>query len=395
MKGDTMRTLSIDGYTTTAGRAQAHATARLDYIDTLRVLLTILVVAHHAGQAYGPTGGAWPIFNDQRAAVLGPFFAVNAAFFMGLFFLISGYFLPGAYDRKGTGPFVYDRLLRLGVPLLITVLIFAPITYLSKGSQLSFTQYFFQVYIGAGQIEFGHLWFVAHLLVYALGYTAWRLATRRAPEATQRSGWVPGHRAILAYALALAAATFVVRIGYPIDRWERALGFISAEYAHWPQYFSLFLLGILAYRRDWLRRIPAATGMIWLGIGLAAAVLCYAYSLARPLGLLSLTAPGGLDWRSLVWSGWEALICVGLCVGLPVLLRERFARQGALLRWLSPNAYTVYIIHIWPIVALQFALASATLAPLAKFAIVTLVGVPLCFLLGALLRRLRYASKVL
>jgi glucans biosynthesis protein C len=387
-----MRTLSIDGHIATATRAQAHTTARLDYIDTLRVLLTILVVAHHAGQAYGPTGGTWPIFNEQRAAILGPFFSVNAAFFMGLFFLLAGYFLPATYDRKGTWPFLRDRLLRLGLPLLITTLIFALPTYLSEDRQMPFAQYFFQVYIGAGQIEFGHLWFVAHLLIYSLGYALWRLLTTRRPSSADRSRWLPSHRAILAYILTLAAVTFVVRIGYPIDRWERVLGIIPAEYAHWPQYFSLFLLGILAYRRDWLRRLPTTTAMAWLGVGLAAAALRYGYSLARPLELL---APGGLDWRSLVWSGWEALICVGLCVGLPVLLRERLARQGALLRWLSPNAYAVYIIHIWVVVALQFALASSSLAPLVKFAIVTLVGVPLCFLLGALLRRLPYESKAL
>ena len=67
---------------------------RLFGLDKLRVALTFLVIAHHAAQAYGPNGGGWPIFNDERSAVLGPFFSVNAAFFMGLFFLIAGYFVP-------------------------------------------------------------------------------------------------------------------------------------------------------------------------------------------------------------------------------------------------------------------------------------------------------------
>ena len=53
-------------------------TARLDYLDALKVLLTVLVIAHHAGQPYGPTGGRWPIFEAERAAILGPFFSVNA-----------------------------------------------------------------------------------------------------------------------------------------------------------------------------------------------------------------------------------------------------------------------------------------------------------------------------
>jgi peptidoglycan/LPS O-acetylase OafA/YrhL len=34
---------------------------RLFYLDTLRIVLTILVIAHHVGQAYGPTGGYWPV----------------------------------------------------------------------------------------------------------------------------------------------------------------------------------------------------------------------------------------------------------------------------------------------------------------------------------------------
>jgi surface polysaccharide O-acyltransferase-like enzyme len=393
-----MRSLQIDGRLA-AEAADAHertlTTTRLAYVDTLRVLLTALVVAHHAGQAYGPTGGDWPIFEGQRAAILGPFFSVNAAFFMGLFFLLAGYFLPSSYDRKGARSFASDRLLRLGVPLLISTLIFGALFYLSENRQISFPQYFFQIYIGERQIEFAHLWFVAHLLVYSLAYAVWRLATQHAPVAERFARWVPGHGAILAYTVALALATFIVRVWYPIDRWEPAFGIIPAEYAHVPQYFSLFLLGIAAGRYDWLRRISAATGMIWLGVGLAAAGLRYGYPFIRQLGLPLLIEGGGLNWRSLVWSSWEALICVGLCIGLPVLFREHFTRQGALLRWLSSNVYATYIVHIWPIVGLQFALAHVALPPLLKFAIVTLVGIPLSFLIGALLRRLPYATKIL
>ena len=67
----------------------------------LRVTLTVLVTAPHAGQAYGPTGGAWPVSELRRSALLGPFFAVNPMFFMGLFFLLGGYFAAYATDRKG------------------------------------------------------------------------------------------------------------------------------------------------------------------------------------------------------------------------------------------------------------------------------------------------------
>ncbi len=38
---------------------------------------------------------------------------------MGCLFLISGYFTPGSYDRKGPKRFPKDRLLHLGIPLLV------------------------------------------------------------------------------------------------------------------------------------------------------------------------------------------------------------------------------------------------------------------------------------
>ncbi|MDP9371195.1 MAG: acyltransferase [Chloroflexota bacterium] len=393
------------GLTAVLGReaGASRAGTRLAFVDNIRVLLTILVVAHHAGQPYGPTGGEWPIVNPEHTRALGPFFAVNAAFFMGFFFLISGYFLPGAYDRKGAAAFLKERFLRLGLPLaLFGLVFFGPITYLeyrdSAEGGRSFWGYFFRVYLGEGRVEFAHLWFVAHLLFYAVCYAAWR---RFAPHlrrvsGTDRQGMAaPGHRAILLFTVALALVTFVVRIEYPIDSWAQFLVIIPVEWAHAPQYLALFVVGIAAARRDWLRRLPAATGMAWLWIGGVAALARYGYALVGGRQLPALIAPGGLDWRSLVWSGWEAVICVGLCVGLLTLARERFNGGGWPARALSTNAYAVYVIHLWPVAGLQFALANVSLHPFAKFVLVTVAAVPLCFLIGRLLRSLPPVRRVL
>lgn len=361
--------------------------ARLAAIDTLRVLLTALVIAHHAGQAYGPTGGRWPVFNAERAAILGPFFAVNAAFFMGLFFLLAGFFTPGAYDRKGALGFLRDRLLRLGLPFaVITLGMFGLLAYLGSDRTLSFPAFLRDVYIGQGQYEVGHLWFVLHLLVYAGAYWLWRLATaRRVPVAGWQPG-LPGQRTIVGYMLILAGATALVRIWYPIDRWERVLGLIPAEIAHVPQYASLFVIGVIAARGGWLERMPARVGLGWLLIGACAGAARYAYSLTGGWPLPGLLAGGGAGWPTMIWSLWEALICVGLCIGLPVFLREYASRPGALLRVLAPNAYGAYLIHIVPVVVLQQALAGSTLPPLAKFAGVVVAAVPASFLIVAAIR---------
>jgi glucans biosynthesis protein C len=56
------------------------------------------------------------------------FCTVNQAWFMGLFFLLAGYYTPAAYDRRGTAGFVRERLLRLGVPLAGYFFLLHPIT---------------------------------------------------------------------------------------------------------------------------------------------------------------------------------------------------------------------------------------------------------------------------
>jgi peptidoglycan/LPS O-acetylase OafA/YrhL len=372
----------------------APATTRLAYIDNLRALLAALVVAHHVGQAYGPTGGDWPIFNPTRAAILGPFFAVNASFFMGLFFLIAGYFVPHAYDRKGAGSFLKDRLIRLGVPLLfVSLVLFSAITYANDGQGQTFGQ-FLLGYLR--QPEVGHLWFAGHLIVYAFAYAAWRRLTGQAAPAAQTIA-PPRHRDILAYALGLAAVAFVVRIVSPIDRWVYLAPFIRVELAHLPQYLSLFILGIVAYRRDWLGQLPARTGRTWLTIGLAAAAVPYAATILDSFtaGEIGWFDGGGLSLGALIWSTIEAFICVGLSVGLLTLFRERVNRQSALSRQLAAGSYAVYIIHIFPVVGLQMALAGTGLEPLAKFGIVTLLALPLCFGLAYLLRKLPGFDRVL
>lgn len=373
-------------------------TKRLVYIDNLRTFLTLLVVAHHAAQPYGPTGGEWPIFNPERAAILGPFFAVNAAFFMGLFFFISGYFLPAAYDRKGPKQLLLDRLKRLGIPVVFFVLVvFPPVLYLLAAPAISFLDFFIQVYIQQFEIEVAHLWFLMHLLCYAVLYVLWRQAFQKLHFQKLRSQrlQLPKDFWIFIYILGLTVVTFWIRVEYPIDRWINLLGFLPTEIAHLPQYFSLFVLGVIAYCQKWLLKISTLQGLTWLRIGLSAALLRYLYSLSfSVLSLPDLIEGGGLDWRSFIWSFWEATICVGLCLGLLILFRERFNFQQKILRALAENAYSVYLIHLLVILYIQFLMADLAVGPLGQFVLVSAIGIPICFALSMLLRKIPFVKFI-
>jgi hypothetical protein len=94
-------------------------TTRLFFIDHLRVALIILVALHHIAVIYAANSPFYylePAYQDVPAVVILVFFELfNQAYFMGFFFLLSGYFTPGSFDRKGPRLFLRDRLVRLGV----------------------------------------------------------------------------------------------------------------------------------------------------------------------------------------------------------------------------------------------------------------------------------------
>ena len=150
-------------------------TEQLHFVQWIRVLLTVLVVGLHGAQPYGPTGGEWAVADPANSDALLPFLAINAAFLMGFFFFIAAYFLEQSYDRKGPRLFLKGRLIRLGLPLVFFVLVFLPLyDWLAAPDDMPFLTYLTLHSIGAGHFDYDHLWFVAHLLIYAVLYVLWR-----------------------------------------------------------------------------------------------------------------------------------------------------------------------------------------------------------------------------
>jgi len=370
---------------------------RLYFIDNVRVWIIMLVVAHHAGQAFGPTGGDWFIYNTERVRMLGTFFYVNASFFMGLLFLISGYFSAFSYDRKGAGRFFKDRLRRIGIPLLFFALVVnLGNSYSAAGTQLTFLQYIIRPHIWEWRSVYGHLWFLGHLLVYAFGYAIIRLIFSRNPSRNTGKAPVPGYWGILIYVIALGIVTSFVRIRFPQDRWVVVV--VPLELAHVPQYLSLYVLGTFAFRYDWFRKVPDRIGMIWLWIGIAAAGSVYAISALRLAGLLpsvTVTSTGGRALFHLFHNVREAFIAVGLSVGLLTWFRKRFNRQGRLMAAMSADSYFVYIIHVYLVGVLQILIIGINMPAFIKFVLVTVFGVIICFSMSHLVKMLPFTKRIL
>ena len=320
------------------------------------------------------------------------------AFFMGLLFLLAGYFTPASYDRKGPGQFVLDRLTRLWLPVGVFIFLIDPfIQYalisagvLASPTGLPMTA---QAFLGLftnplNGLGFGPLWFIEALFFFTLIYAGWRLILR-SPGKTRS---IPRNLTIALFAVVLGAVSFLVRIWLPIGYVLNPFGF---QLPFFPQYIAFFILGVIAFRGNWLMTLPAKTGTLWLRL---AVTLIFVF-----LALLSFSAFtgtvylffGGFNWQTAFYAFWEQAFAVSISFGLIVWFREKLNFQNPFTKMLSDNSYAAYILQAPIIVCLALGLANINMPLALKFLAVAPIGVALCFVIAYLVRKIPKVNRVL
>ena len=218
---------------------------KIYYLDHVKVLLTVLVILHHSFITYGGPGGWYyrqPTTSQAALIPMTMFVSTNQAFFMGLFFLLSAYFIEPSLRRKGTRVYLMDRMKRLGIPLVFYSLVFSPI--------LNFMIYkfgekqpgsFWQYVSGFNDwIDFGVLWFVAALLLFTLIFVLLynlKLTGNRAISQLKTGK-------VLLFAALLGLITFLVRLEFPVGWVLHPLGF---QFGHFTQYIAILWQGAVTW----------------------------------------------------------------------------------------------------------------------------------------------------
>ena len=358
---------------------QPHA-VRLVYLDNIRVLLTILVIAHHVAANYGDLD-VWyyqePVSGPGSALAFTFLGSVNQAFFMGFFFLLSGYFVPASLARKGTGAFLRDRLVRLGVPLAAYVLLIHPLVWrLGRG--------------GGWQFGTGPMWFVEVLLLFTLAYVA-------AKPLLPAVGRIRlDERTTTLLAVGMGLGSFLVRTHYPVNEW---LDFPTIQPAHATQYVCLFVVGAWAWGTDLTEGLSPELTRGWRRAGLLASLAAVAAFVASDVpgdGKTNLEPLiGGWTWQSFVTSMWEQVLAVCLITNLLRRFHLRWNTAGAMLSSAAASTYTVYVLHPIVVVALALALRNVAIPSLAKFALTMPVAVGLLFASAHYIRQAPGLRRVL
>jgi len=347
------------------------------YIDRLRSVMTVLVILHHTAITYGAPGGwFWTELKPSgtpSSMALALFVTINQAYFMGFFFLLAGYFTPASLERKGYARFICDRFLRLGLPLLAFGLLLGPLTaaIVNYAQGDGFWIVFPWLWHHKKFIN-GPLWFAQALLIFSLGYCAWRAAfgARLSPslapaERTPRP--VPAARWWLLSALAAGAGALAIRQFVPVG-----VNVFGLQLAYFSAYIFLFAIGIAAWRYDWLRqlswknaRIPIRFSLlIWYVMPVAALIASHVYGPGKADFL------GGITWPAILYALWEPFVAWGFIAAWLLFARARMNQPSALWAWANRRAYAVYILHPPVLVGIALLLHGWAAPALVKFAVV-------------------------
>ncbi len=384
-------------------------------LDALRAALTLLVLFHHTAITYGANGG-WYYHEAETdgtpgTVLLSLFCTVNQAFFMGAFFLIAGYLTPGAVERNGAWPYLRERALRLGVPILAFCLFIGPLAIvlatratpaaaavaqsaraLALGERLL-------LYGRLGLFGVGPLWFATALLVFSFVYVAWRALASRWPALPRSAAGrpFPSDVTLAAAALATGAAAFALRLAFPlgVESFGPAFGYFSTDLGYFASYVVLFAAGCLGASAQWLDAAPAAQRRRWLIAALCALpVFPVVGWLAPHAPALQGNAGGGWNVQAAIYAFWEPLVAWGFILGLLHAFQRRFASLGPIGSALARRAYAIYIIHPPVLVAMALAWRHVEAPPLIKFAVTGTATCLACFWLAGLLLRAPWIRRI-
>lgn len=376
--------------------------ARLPWIDHLRTGAIFLVVCMHACVTYSHVGD-WYFMSPHEPAMLVklPFIIWQGhlqAFFMGLLFLLAGYFAHFSLQRRGPGAFLRERLIRLGLPTLFYMLVIHPFILLGLNPwhhDFGPRAAWYGRYLAEGRFigESGPLWFAFALLIFCALLAGWR-TLRPAPAAGPAPPPTAGKTWLLASGLALA--TFLIRLVQPIGT-----DVLNFQLCFFPQYIAAFILGLAAARHGWL--LPLARSSLaaragWLGLVGGPLVLLAVLALGGPLqqgGVIPYF--GGWHAQALGLAAWEQFAGVGLGLGALAWFARKFDRDTPVLRWLGDRSFAVYVLHAPVLVALTMAFAPLEPAagPFVMAGLLTVAGLAVSYLLGDLARRVPGLRSIL
>jgi len=282
--------------------------ARLYYLDWLRVILIFGVFLYHVVKPFDPLID-WHINNAEQSDTILTFLLLVNPWGIPLFFLVAGTGSMFALRRRSNRQYINERVTRLLIPFIVGSILLTPFQkYLEalhkesyQGSFLSYIPEMLAENISGNwftPLIFGdwglHLWFLGFLFVYsllALPVFRWFKRDAGGSFISWLGRLVEKRGGILIFILPLALARVLVQPFFAVE--ER--GWLDFVY-----FFLFFILGYIIYSDE--RFLSAVRRDRWLLFGGGIA------GLAAFFGLFAVYGDIALEWGLTFVVPWSIIL---------------------------------------------------------------------------------------
>lgn len=356
-------------------------------LHNLRAVVILVVVAVHAFLAY--LGSAtlikfdkppyswreFPIVDGSRSFGFDIFAAWQDVYLMVLLFFLSAVFTWPSLKRRGTGKFLRDRGLRLGIPFLFGTVILMPLAiypaYRTRAADPSLAAYVHHL-VSLPFWDNGPMWFLWQLLALSLVAAAlYRFAPRVVEWLGARSANAGAHpaRYFLWFTAAALLAYVPLALAFTPMAWA-GRGPLSLQFCRPLLYLVFYLAGLGVGARGFENGLLASDGALARGWArwLAGAALAFAVWLG--LEGLSLIAHSGQFQLKITIDIAYAVAATSGCFAALALALRFASTSSRLLAPFAKNGFGLYVVHYPIAVWLQYALLGLALFAFAKAMIV-------------------------
>ena len=333
---------------------------RLHHLDALRALAMLLILPVHALALLGLRGG----MSGVEASV----FWTLHVFRMPLFFLMAGFFFALMIESRDVVETVRNRALRIGVPIVFSVLFVVPLVTvcLQAISSHPYRPGSATALGPLGDIYPSYLWFLWYLtLLYAVTLLLRMLLSRR-PQMGERLRAVAGEllrRRLTPLALAVPCGVLLYR--QPTWIAESTPGDSFAPVFDLLAYYAIFFfcgwaLCVTPGLREAIEQHPRRY-VLYTGLALPPALTLYL--------LQGEPAIGQGRWFHLLALVLLALVAWSLILALLGISRRYLSDPNPRLGYWADASYWIYLSHFLPMAAIAAAIAAVGMPDAARIAV--------------------------
>ncbi|AIL12856.1 hypothetical protein IM40_03955 [Candidatus Paracaedimonas acanthamoebae] len=147
---------------------------RYIFIDYLRGFIFALMAIDHSLHAYAQNWGQfWFIQDHDRSLIWDAFYLFDQSIIMPMLFFITGLWVLPSLKKYGFQAYLRRRFVKLGIPFIICIPLIVPLmTYprytLTVDSDISYLDYWFNVFLSGKKLQAGPLWVMYGMFLYSM-----------------------------------------------------------------------------------------------------------------------------------------------------------------------------------------------------------------------------------